>query len=153
MMWEARRAAATGDIGATLGRLADQRLALPISVSPGRTRVKATDHRQCLSLNFGGLDDRSQCLPGTAILPAMNSDTQILVDEILAKSGAVEKCSICHNYLIHAWDDDAEKMAYGMATNAWKSGERGFRGMAREEVLGLAKRALDSAPSKCPSCG
>ena len=83
----------------------------------------------------------------------MNSDTEILISEILAKSGAVSKCQICGNYMILADDDDAEKMAYGMATNAWKGGERGFRGMEREVVMRLVKRALINAPSKCPNCG
>jgi hypothetical protein len=82
----------------------------------------------------------------------MNSDTDILVAEILAKSGAVEKCSICHSHMILAYDDDAENMAYGMATNAWKDSERGFRGMERDAVLALVKQALIHAPSKCPSC-
>lgn len=82
----------------------------------------------------------------------MNSDTEILVSEILEKSGAVSKCSSCHSYMILAYDEDAEKMAYGMATNAWKDGERGFRGMEREEVVALIKQALIQALSKCPSC-
>jgi hypothetical protein len=82
----------------------------------------------------------------------MNSDTEILVSEILAKSGAVTKCQSCGNYLVLAYDDEAEKKAYGMATNAWKDGERGFRSMEREEVTGLVKQALIHAPSKCPSC-
>jgi hypothetical protein len=82
----------------------------------------------------------------------MNSDTDILVSEILVKSGAVTKCQICGNYMILADDEDAEKMAYGMATNTWRDGERGFRGMEREEAMGLVKRALTNAPSKCPSC-
>ena len=59
----------------------------------------------------------------------MNSDTEILVGEILAKAGAVEKCAICGNFMIATEDGDAEKIAYGMATNAWKDSERGFRGM------------------------
>jgi hypothetical protein len=85
-------------------------------------------------------------------MATMNSDTEILVDEILAKSGVVEKCPICRNNLIATEDSDAEKMAYGMATTAWKDGARGFRGMEREEVVGLVKRAIVHAPSKCPSC-
>jgi hypothetical protein len=82
----------------------------------------------------------------------MNSDTDILVDEILAKSGALTKCPICQNYMVLAEDDDAEKMAYGMAANARKDGERGFRGMEREDVMDMIKQALIRAPSKCPSC-
>lgn len=83
----------------------------------------------------------------------MNSDTEILVGEILAKAGAVEKCAICGNFMIATEDGDAEKIAYGMATNAWKDSERGFRGMEREEVIALVNRAIVHAPSKCPSCG
>lgn len=83
----------------------------------------------------------------------MNSDTEILVSEILAKSEALTKCRICGNHMISAYDDDAEKMAYGMATNAWKDGARGFRGMEREEVLTLVKQALVHTSSRCPSCG
>jgi hypothetical protein len=82
---------------------------------------------------------------------AMNSDTEILVSEILAKSGAVTKCQICGNHMILAEDEDAEKIAYSMATNAWNRDERGFRGMEREEVTRLVKRMLIHAPSKCPS--
>jgi hypothetical protein len=86
------------------------------------------------------------------MVATMNSDTEILVGEILAKSGAVEKCPICGNFMIATEDGDAENMAYGMATNAWKDGERRFRGMGREEVVTLVKRAIVHAPSKCPSC-
>jgi hypothetical protein len=46
-------------------------------------------------------------------MATMNSDTEILVDEILAKSGAVEKCPVCGNFMIATEDGDAEKMAYG----------------------------------------
>jgi hypothetical protein len=43
-------------------------------------------------------------------------------------------------------------MAYAMATNALKDGDRGFRAMQREEVLSLIKNALDRAPYNCPKC-
>ena len=82
----------------------------------------------------------------------MNSDTEILVSDILTKSGALAQCEACGNYMLLAEDDDAEKMAYGMATNALKDGERGFRGMDRDEVMALIKRALNNAPTRCPSC-
>jgi hypothetical protein len=82
----------------------------------------------------------------------MNSDTEILVAEILAKSGATEKCSICHDFMISVDDEDAEKTAYGMATNAWKDRERGFRNMEREEVISVIKKALAQTPSRCPTC-
>jgi hypothetical protein len=82
----------------------------------------------------------------------MNSDTQNQVDEILVRAGAVEKCPVCHDDLISAEDEDAEGMAYAMATNAWKGGERGFRGMDREEVMSLVKKALVCVPVSCPRC-
>ncbi len=82
----------------------------------------------------------------------MNSDTEILVAEILAESGAVEECQSCFGFMIRTDDDDAEKRAYGMATNEWKSGERGFRSMEREEVVTMIRRALAATPSKCPNC-
>jgi hypothetical protein len=82
----------------------------------------------------------------------MNSYTEILVSEILDKSGALIKCSVCGKYMLLAYDQDAESMAYGMAENAWKRDERGFRGMGREEVSALIKRRLVEAPSRCPSC-
>jgi hypothetical protein len=82
----------------------------------------------------------------------MNSDTDILVDEILAKCGALTKCPICQNFMVLADDKDAERMAYAVATNAWKDGARGFRNMEREEVTAMIERALIHAPSKCQSC-
>jgi hypothetical protein len=54
--------------------------------------------------------------------------------------------------MILAGDQDAEKMAYGMATNAWKEGERGFRDMERDEVVAHVERGLIHASSNCPSC-
>jgi hypothetical protein len=82
----------------------------------------------------------------------MNSDTEILVAEILAESGAVEKCQTCFGFMIRTDDEDAEKRAYGMAINEWKSGERGFRSMEREEVVAMIKRGLTATLHKCPSC-
>jgi hypothetical protein len=78
----------------------------------------------------------------------MNSDTDILVLQILEQSGAIAKCQTCFGVMLDQEDGDAEDMAYGMATNAWKRGERGFRNMDREEVMGLVKSALtrESAP-------
>ena len=82
----------------------------------------------------------------------MNSDTELLVAEILAESGAVTKCPVCNDFMILAGEADAEKMAYAMATNAWKSGQRGFRSMEREEVTSSIKQALTHTPYKCPKC-
>ena len=82
----------------------------------------------------------------------MNSDTEILIREILAESGAVTKCKICGNELILSDDEHAEGVAYALATNAWKDGERGFRRMDRKELMELVKLALINTPSRCSSC-
>ncbi len=82
----------------------------------------------------------------------MNSDTQNTIQEILEETGAIVACSICCSNYIHAYDHNAEKMAYAQATNARKDGDRGFRSMSREEVVSYVKMALDSASNKCPSC-
>jgi hypothetical protein len=82
----------------------------------------------------------------------MNGDTEILVQQILAESGAVAKCPICHDFTIRSYDDDAEKRAYAMATNAWNDGDRGFRRMEREEVMSMIQKALIHTPSKCHGC-
>jgi len=104
------------------------------------------------------LDADSHCSDLCAMLSgkqesgAMNSDSQILVAELLTTSGAVKECPICHDCMILAGDEDAERMAYGMATNMWKSRERGFRSMECEDVMSLIKRALIHSPSACPRC-
>lgn len=82
----------------------------------------------------------------------MNCDTDPLVADILMKAGAIENCRFCYDWWISAEDEDAKEMAYGMATNAWKDNERGFRGMEREEVLSLIKGALARTPVGCPRC-
>ncbi len=82
----------------------------------------------------------------------MNSDTMNAVEEILKATGATVPCSICGGYDIRAWDEHAESMAYGQATNAWKAVDRGSRNMSRVEVVSLVKGSLDSALKKCPAC-
>jgi hypothetical protein len=82
----------------------------------------------------------------------MNSDTQITIDEILTTVGVVVPCSICRLNPVYAGDEDAERMAYGMAENMRKSGERGLRGMDRAEVAALVKGAIVSTNNHCPSC-
>jgi hypothetical protein len=61
------------------------------------------------------------------------------------------KCSGCGEYDISAGDDAAERNAYARATNAWKAGERGFRGMSREEVMETVKSAFQDA-GEYPRC-
>ena len=82
----------------------------------------------------------------------MNSDTDNLVQEILVKAKAIAKCPNGCGTMLDQEDGDAESVAYGMATNAWKQRDRGFRDMEREDVVALVKRALTHTPSTCPSC-
>jgi len=82
----------------------------------------------------------------------MNSDTQETATQIAKDAGAIIPCPTCLANDIYAGNDDAERKAYAMATNAWKAGERGFRGMTREEVMQAIKSAIVDANHKCPSC-
>jgi hypothetical protein len=82
----------------------------------------------------------------------LNSDTEILVEQILAESGAVADCPVCHGSKLRTGDDEAESRAYALATNAWKDGQRGFRNMEREEVVSMVKRALLRTGSTCREC-
>jgi hypothetical protein len=80
----------------------------------------------------------------------MNSDTRPSLEEFAKQSGAIIPCPTCSSYDISAGDYDAERMAYGMATNAWKSGQ--FRMDSREEIMSLMKSVLGGANHRCPSC-
>jgi hypothetical protein len=72
----------------------------------------------------------------------VNSDTMETAVQCCKDAGAIVKCSGCGEYDVSAGDDAAERNAYARATNAWKAGERGFRGMSREEVMDEVKSAL-----------
>lgn len=82
----------------------------------------------------------------------MNSDTVETATQIAREAGAIETCKICGSSDIYMYNEDSDKIAYGSATNSWKEGVRGFRGMDREEVMSLIKSVLDDASSSCPSC-
>jgi len=84
---------------------------------------------------------------------SMNSDTRETADQCLREAGAIISCPGCGNYEVWADDREAESNAYARATNKWKGGERGFRGMDREEVIALVKSALDDVNINCPGCG
>lgn len=73
--------------------------------------------------------------------------------ECLRQAGAIVDCSSWSNYEISAEDENAERQAYAIATNAWKDQERGFQGMTREEVIAAVKAELAGALTICPSCG
>jgi len=83
----------------------------------------------------------------------MNSDTIEAATQIIKDAGVVELCATCMSNDVYADDEDAERKAYAMATNAWKEGERGFRGMSREDVMRIIKSAIRDADRRCPSCG
>ena len=82
----------------------------------------------------------------------MNSDTIEAAQEVLKEAGAIVRCDRCGKAYVMAYDPDAEQWAYDQAENLRKAGERGFRGMSREEVEEVIKAALDDAPSTCPNC-
>lgn len=81
-----------------------------------------------------------------------NSDTRETAEECAKAAGAIVSCPECGCYDIGADDEDANKMAYAMATNQWKDEVRGFRGMSREEVMSVIKSVIDDANDECPGC-
>ncbi len=80
----------------------------------------------------------------------MNSESVEILTQIAKNAEAIIPCSICGSHYLSAYDEDAENIAYGMATNAWKNGD--FRGASREEIMQLTKSVIDDANDKCPSC-
>ena len=72
----------------------------------------------------------------------MKGNTLVVVEELLRQVGAVVKCSACHGYDIRAFDDNAERIAYQRATNAWQDGS--FGRVDREKVIRLVKSELDA---------
>ena len=82
----------------------------------------------------------------------MNSDTMETAEQIAKDNGAIVACPICGSYDICADDDEADRMTYAQATNDWRAGVRGFRGMSREDVMGVVKSVLDDALISCPGC-
>ncbi len=80
----------------------------------------------------------------------MNAHIHEALTEIALESGAIVGCSICGNYDILAEDDEAERAAYAMATNAWKNGR--LRGVSLEETRFAMQSLLRNANNKCPSC-
>jgi hypothetical protein len=81
----------------------------------------------------------------------MNAHVQIALEEIAQQAQAVVKCAVCRSNYVSACDDEAESLAYAMATNAWKRGE--FRSAPLEEIRGAMKSVLCNASYRCPSCG
>ena len=82
----------------------------------------------------------------------MNSDTAETAEQIAKDADAIVKCWACGSYYVYADDSEADRIAYAQATEAWKSGGRGFRTMSREEVMDIVKSVLDDAFVDCPGC-
>ena len=74
------------------------------------------------------------------------------IEEMAKTAGAIVSCPTCFGYDVRAADDDADRMAYAQATNAWKGRHHDFWGMSREEVVDMVKGVLDDANHKCPNC-
>ena len=81
----------------------------------------------------------------------MNSDTVEIAEQIAKDVSAIVKCWACGS-CIYTNDGEADRMSYAQATEAWKSGDRGFRAMSREEVMDVVKSILDDAFVDCPGC-
>ena len=84
----------------------------------------------------------------------MNSDTELAVGEIAQGVGALVLCEGCGGSYIYAEDRDADSMVYAHAVNAWKSGDRAFRGMmTAKEVQSAVKSVLEKLSWRgCQSC-
>ena len=50
----------------------------------------------------------------------MNSETRMTIEKMAKTAGAIVSCPTCFGYDVRAADDDADRMAYAQATNAWK---------------------------------
>ena len=82
----------------------------------------------------------------------MNSHTMETVERCAKEAGAIVPCSLCGGYDVYAEDEEADRMTYARATNTWKAGNSGFRGMVREQVVAVVKQFLESADDFCPAC-
>jgi hypothetical protein len=82
-----------------------------------------------------------------------NSDTVETAEQCAKNAGAIVLCEICQGNYIVSGDSGARSMAYAYATQEWKAGSRGFRGMDRKEVMRSVQDVLEDADTNCPSCG
>jgi hypothetical protein len=71
--------------------------------------------------------------------------------EVAKQAGAVKECQFPghSDQLLTQWDDDANKMAFAIGTNRWKTGE--IDG-TRQDFMDAIKEAIDTAPDECPEC-
>ena len=82
----------------------------------------------------------------------MNSHTMETVKDCAKQAGAIEPCSLCGGYDVYACDEEADRMTYALATNAWKAKDSGFRDMEREQVISVVRQFLESTNDRCPGC-
>jgi len=75
------------------------------------------------------------------------------VDEILTpiaiQAGALKTCSYHEHCLIDCDDHEAQRMAYAMATNAWKDG---ILLGPREDVMEELHDLIATTPFECSHC-
>ncbi len=81
----------------------------------------------------------------------MNSAAQEAAERCARDAGALVSCPGCHEYLVSAKDEKANRQTYALAVDAWLTGQRGFSSMTREEVMGVVKSVLEDADD-CPRC-
>lgn len=82
----------------------------------------------------------------------MNSHTKETVENCARQAGAVEPCSLGCDYHVYAFDEEADRRTYALATNAWKAVDSGFRGMTLDQVRSVVKQFLESSSDQCPNC-
>jgi hypothetical protein len=76
-------------------------------------------------------------------------DLEAAALEALAKANAIEACPRHSDAVIRVFDDDAERHAYAIATNALK---RDGTLWQREDLMAEIKRILDEADDQCNQC-
>ena len=82
----------------------------------------------------------------------MNSHTMETIENCAREADAIGPCSLGCGYDVYACDEEADRMTYALATNAWKAVDSGFRGMTLDQVRSVVKQFLESSSDRCPNC-
>lgn len=77
-------------------------------------------------------------------------ELDILALQAALKAKAVEPCYFHKHVLIHRGNDDADRHAYALATNAWKDDGRIFE--QREVTEAVKDVFVQAADGSCPAC-